>query len=102
MRHGRTDTVQAAIVKALRRAGCLVAILSDVGDGVPDLLVFRAYPTHRWCLLEVKTSRAKTRRSVRMRAKQVEFAQAWPVSVVVNEDEALLAMGFRVLPKEPF
>jgi len=34
----RTDLNQAAIVEALRRAGCSVQILAGVGFGCPDLL----------------------------------------------------------------
>ena len=47
----RVDANQRAIVVALRKIGCSVAILSPVGDGVPDLLVgFRG----KTFLLEVK------------------------------------------------
>ena len=38
-KHGRTDANQAAIVKALRKAGASVQSLASVGDGCPDLLV---------------------------------------------------------------
>lgn len=34
----RTDNNQKEIVKVLRRCGCSVQILSDVGDGCPDIL----------------------------------------------------------------
>lgn len=48
----RTDANQAEIVKALRDIGASVTILSQVGHGVPDLLVgFRRSNM----LLEVKT-----------------------------------------------
>lgn len=92
----RTDSTQAPIVCALRAAGCLVHSFHQAGGGVPDLLVFRATPVHRWALLEVKVSRAKTKRSVRLTPAQIEFTKLWPVSIVTNEQEALEAMGFRV------
>jgi Holliday junction resolvase len=38
---GRVDANQPEIVKALRDIGCSVAIISNVGGGVPDLLVGR-------------------------------------------------------------
>ena len=50
-KHGRTDANQAAIVKALRKAGASVQSLASVGDGCPDLLV--AY-RERVFLVEVK------------------------------------------------
>lgn len=36
---GRIDNTQREIVDAFRAAGCTVCILSNVGNGVPDLLV---------------------------------------------------------------
>ena len=36
---GKVDATQAAIVKALRKAGCSVVSLAGVGDGCPDVLV---------------------------------------------------------------
>ncbi len=47
----RTDANQRAIVEALRAAGRTVEVLSDVGRGVPDLLVSRGGVNY---LLEVK------------------------------------------------
>lgn len=38
-KHGRTDANQSAVVSALRTIGATVTILSDVGQGCPDLLV---------------------------------------------------------------
>lgn len=38
-RKRRVDSNQAEIVEALRSHGCSVEVLSDVGRGVPDLLV---------------------------------------------------------------
>lgn len=53
---GRVDVNQAEIVQGLRRVGCSVAVMSDVGEGFPDLVVgFRG----RTYLFEVKSARGK-------------------------------------------
>ncbi len=51
MRH-RTDTLQAAVIRELERAGWSVQSQSQVGHGVPDLLV--ATPEGETFLIEVK------------------------------------------------
>lgn len=38
-KHGRVDSNHAAVVTALRKIGCSVQSLADVGNGCPDLLV---------------------------------------------------------------
>jgi len=38
MKHGRTDSNQHEIVATLHKCGVTVAVLSDVGKGIPDLL----------------------------------------------------------------
>jgi hypothetical protein len=45
----RVDANQVEIVQALRRCGCTVQVLSDVGKGCPDLLV-----SHRGLLFMVE------------------------------------------------
>lgn len=52
----RTDANQREIVQALRDAGRTVEVISDVGRGVPDLLVSRGGVNY---LLEVKAPGAK-------------------------------------------
>lgn len=42
-RAARVDGNHAAIVKALRKIGCMVLDLSKLGRGVPDLLVARRF-----------------------------------------------------------
>lgn len=37
MKHGRTDSFQADLVRDLRKMAFSVAVTSDVGDGYPDL-----------------------------------------------------------------
>ena len=51
MRH-RVDSLQAAVMRELERAGWSVQSLSQVGHGVPDLLV--ATPEGETFLIEVK------------------------------------------------
>jgi len=51
VRH-RTDALQAAVIRELEQAGWSVQSLSQVGNGVPDLLV--ASPEGETFLIEVK------------------------------------------------
>lgn len=86
----RVDGNQAEIVSALRDAGCFVEVLSDVGRGVPDLLVGR---NGKCLLLEVKMPGEK------LTPDQVTWHRAWKgpsVAVVRSPREALEAMGFHV------
>ncbi len=50
-KRARIDANQPAIVKALRQVGCSVLVLSQLGDGAPDILVGRAGRNY---LLEIK------------------------------------------------
>jgi len=52
VRRCRTDSLQAAVIQELERAGWSVQSLSQVGNGVPDLLV--ATPEGETFLIEVK------------------------------------------------
>lgn len=88
-RAAKVDRNQPEIVAALRKAGALVQPLHSIGQGFPDLLVcFRGVLS----LIEVKdgslppSGRALT-------ADQVEFHRVWPVTVVNDVDEALVAIG---------
>jgi len=87
----RTDRNQAAIVKALRAAGCRVLSLASVGHGCPDLLACRADQVY---LLEIKDGRKSASRR-KLTPAQKHFHQAWPVAIVKNESEALRAVGLR-------
>ena len=91
MRHIRkVDTNQKEIVRALRRVGCTVVDLSDVGRGVPDLLVSRAY---RMWLLEVKAEKGT------ITPEQHAWNQRWsgpPPVIVRTVDEALAAVGLEI------
>lgn len=102
-RRAKPDAGQPAIVAALRAVGCSVEVLSDVGRGVPDLLVGRA---DRNYLLEVKSPMADTpsglsrkgasnRHQIDLNDLERAWHNAWrgPVSVVRSVDEALRAVG---------
>jgi len=52
VRRCRTDSLQGAVIRELERAGWSVQSLSQVGHGVPDLLV--ATPSGETFLIEVK------------------------------------------------
>lgn len=93
-RAARTDDNQAAIVKALRSAGCGVVSLAAIGNGVPDLLVSRPTWPHAWILLEVKDG-AKPPSARELTPDQVKFHEAvrGPCKVVKDVAEALEAVG---------
>ena len=82
---GRRDANHGRIVRALQRVGTEVVDLGGVGRGVPDLLTCRQGVIR---LLEIKTEKGRNGTS------QNEFrTRGWPVSVVRNEEEALMAVG---------
>jgi hypothetical protein len=88
---GRTDANQTRIVAALRKVGATVAITSQVGRGLPDLIVgFRG----RTVLLEVKDGdRPPSGRE--LTEAEAYFIETWkgdPVRIVNNEQEALEAV----------
>ncbi len=88
MRHRRrADANQPEIVSALRQAGCSVEVLSDVGRGVPDLLVGIHNRTY---LLEVKSPQEKCSTA---EANWHHNWRGYPVAIVRNQDEALFAVG---------
>lgn len=81
-----TDASQREIVKVLRAAGCTVASLHRVGDGVPDLLVGRA---GRNFLLEVKVDG----RGLNDRQKDWHRTWSGQRAVVTTPEGALYAVG---------
>lgn len=84
-RRGRIDTVQHAIVKALRDLGASVEITSSVGAGFPDLVV-----GWRGCnmLLECKTGSAK------LSGDEAAFQMKWAgqLTVVRTPEDAVVAV----------
>jgi len=84
-RAGRVDLTQGEIVKALRKVGAKVYVLSGVGHGFPDLLVgWRGENT----LLECKTGDAG------LTTEEKEFHATWPgkIAIVRTPEEAVLAV----------
>jgi hypothetical protein len=95
----RVDQNQSEIVAALRRVGCSVQILSDVGHGCPDLLVgcvqvkLMGEPAP-WTLavnilMEVKSPTGK------LNSRESLWHCAWcgQVAVVRTVEEALAMVG---------
>ncbi len=84
-RAAKVDVTQVAIVGALRRIGCHVLHLHQVGQGCPDLLVHGAGRTF---LMEVKSPGEK------VNAAQADFIAKWPgeVAVVRTPEEAVRAV----------
>jgi hypothetical protein len=90
-KYGRTDQNQTELVRNLRKAGCNVLSLASVGDGCPDLLVYRN-ATGLLTMLEVKNPNQPPSKR-RLTPHQIKFREEWPVYVVHNIDEALEAVG---------
>jgi hypothetical protein len=80
----RVDANQPTIVAALRAAGRTVEVISDIGRGVPDLLVGHLGRTF---LLELKTPGAK------MTAHEAVWHLSWRghAAVVYTAQEAIEA-----------
>ena len=80
MTRRRRDSNQADIVAALRATGASVAVLANVGGGVPDLLV-------GWrganLLLEIKNLDG---RGNRLTPAEREFMDTWRGQVAIVED----------------
>lgn len=85
-RAAKVDTTQAAIVAALRRVGCSVQPLHQVGQGVPDLVVGRAGINY---LIEAKTPGGK------LTPDERRWHELWggQVAIAATIEEALAAVG---------
>ncbi len=89
-RRGPRDANHGGIEQALKRCGASVIDLHAIGNGCPDLLVGFRGATF---LLEVKMPKATLEDS------QATFDRDWkgyPIHVVRNEAEALVAIGVRI------
>ena len=82
MKAAKTDANQKAIVAALRKAGASVQVLSDKGQGVPDLII--GYKGMNY-LIECKTEKGV------LNKRQIKWFSSWlgQVAVVRTIDEAL-------------
>jgi hypothetical protein len=91
VKHGRRDANHASIREDLRKVGCRVLDLGDVGKGCPDLLVgFRG----RLVLLEIKDP-AKPPSKRALTPDEEAFHTQWrglPVVVVETIEEAVAAV----------
>ena len=88
-RAARIDDNQKEIVKALRVCGCKVLSLAAVGNGCPDLLVYRG---GQLFMLEIKDG-AKVKSRQQLTNFQVQFRKDWPVQVVNSMESALQAVS---------
>lgn len=85
----RIDRNQPEIVTALRKAGCTVQHLHEVGSGCPDLLVAIG---DQIFLVEVKDG-AKPASAQKLTPDQVRWHAAWQAEVhIVNSIAAALAV----------
>lgn len=80
MRAARLDGNHAEIVDALRRSGRLVLSLARMGEGVPDILTYRADEGFR--LHEIKMPKGKLRRQ-----QEAFQAKGWPVDVIRSVED---------------
>ena len=94
-RRKRSDKNQKKIVEHLRQIGASVQDLSDVGGGVPDILVGFKGKNY---LLEIKNPESK---SYGLTENQVLWHDSWngKVSIVNTLEEALNVIGAIVKSK---
>ncbi len=86
MRH-RSDKNQEQIIKELRQRGISVAVLSQAGDGFPDIVA--GYKGVNY-LLEIKDG-SKPPSKQKLTPKQVEFHEKWRGQIAkVNSIEQAL------------
>ena len=92
----KIDANQPEIVKALRKIGCTVEILSAVGKGCPDIIV--GYNMHSGIkcnvFFEIKDG-AKPKSARKLTPDQVKWHEQWQgaVYVVDSVDDALKIIG---------
>lgn len=95
-RAARVDDNQARIVSTLRRAGVFVRVLSDVGQGFPDLLVKCPALGGELRLVEIKDG-SKPPSARKLTEMEEKFKATWGTYVVNDEREALAACGVEVV-----
>lgn len=91
-RAAKVDANHPEIVEALRKVGCEVLSLAQVGQGVPDLLVRTR--GGRLLLLEIKDG-TKPRSERQLTVHQKRFHDVWRpcCRIVESVDEALQAVA---------
>lgn len=81
-RAAKIDGNQSEIVDAYRAHGYLVKSTAMVGEGFPDLIVWRS--DHGYLLIEVKMPKGK------LRKKQISFQdKGWPVTEIRDASEVV-------------
>ena len=78
-RKGKIDQNQPELVEALRKAGCSVLILSNVGSGCPDTLVGR---NGKNVLAEIKDGSTPPS-AQKLTPDQVKFHEEWKGHIVI-------------------
>lgn len=80
---GRTDSNHAAIVEALRAAGWRVQSLTEVGNGCPDLFIWKPF-SDLVRLVEIKTPTGRL-----TEAQSELVTDGCPVRIVRSVEDAL-------------
>ena len=93
-KHGKRDSNHAAIVSALRQAGCFVVDLGDVGGGCPDVAAMRNGVT-TWFELKRETGRSRIE-SAQVTWHEDALAKGVKVHIVRSATEALVAVNCAV------
>ncbi len=88
-KRGKTDGNQADIVSALRQVGAHVTILSNVGGGVPDLLVARH---GKLFLVECKSETGKLTADELAYVNEISRVALVAVRIVRSPEAALRAI----------
>ncbi len=91
----KKDANHWEIVNAFERLGASVLDLSDMGCGIPDLIVWCA---NEWHLVDVKNPKTSYGRRG-LNARQKEWAQSWkggPVYLVSSVDDAIAMANGRL------
>jgi hypothetical protein len=88
----KIDSNQPAITKKFRDLGCSVAILSSVGNGLPDLLISKwigreSGQPQRWtALIEIKDG-SKPPSGRKLTPDEAAFHYAWQGELFIIESE---------------
>ena len=92
----RTDDNQPEIIAAFRACGWYVRDTSRLGEGFPDLVVYR--PQNGIVLVEVKDG-TKPPSARQLTKDESEFARHCPVAVVYRVEDVLALSGQVDIPR---
>lgn len=96
-RAARKDDNQIEIEAAFRACGFEVADTSRLGDGFPDLTVYR--PANGVLLVEVKDG-SKPPSARKLTPAEADFARRFPVKLVESVDDVLTLAGQYDIPRK--